>query len=162
MSIQYVEGDATQPRGEGSKIIVHVVNNLGVWGSGFVIGLSNRWPRTRGKYMDHAHRYGLTMGEVQFCVVESSPQGEGTMTVVASIVGQKGLISRKNPHPFCPTSFRAGLKEVARLASQQSASVHMPRIGTGRGGAKWEEVEPIIQEELVAKGVSVTVYDYLR
>jgi O-acetyl-ADP-ribose deacetylase (regulator of RNase III) len=40
-----------------------------------------------------------------------------------------------------------------------AASVHMPRIGCGLAGGKWEEVEPIIQRELVVRGVSVTIYD---
>jgi hypothetical protein len=35
----------------------------------------------------------------------------------------------------------------------------MPRIGTGRGGGKWEVIEPMIMEELVQRGVTVTVYD---
>lgn len=36
----------------------------------------------------------------------------------------------------------------------------MPRIGCGLAGGKWERIEPIILEELVAKGVEATVYDF--
>jgi hypothetical protein len=39
------------------------------------------------------------------------------------------------------------------------ASVHMPRIGCGLAGGKWEEIEPIIERTLVAKGMTVVVYD---
>jgi hypothetical protein len=35
----------------------------------------------------------------------------------------------------------------------------MPRIGCGLAGGKWEEIEPIIDEELISIGVVVTVYD---
>jgi hypothetical protein len=37
--------------------------------------------------------------------------------------------------------------------------VHMPRIGCGLAGGQWEEIEPIIETTLGAKGVAVTVYD---
>jgi hypothetical protein len=35
----------------------------------------------------------------------------------------------------------------------------MPRIGCGLAGGKWEEVGKIVEEELVNRGVTVTVYD---
>jgi hypothetical protein len=35
----------------------------------------------------------------------------------------------------------------------------MPRIGTGAAGGEWGVVEEIVDVELVAKGISVTVYD---
>ena len=30
--IKYVKGDATEPIGEGNKLIVHICNNVGKWG----------------------------------------------------------------------------------------------------------------------------------
>ena len=36
----------------------------------------------------------------------------------------------------------------------------MPRIGCGLAGGKWSVVEPLIEQQLVAAGVAVTVYDY--
>jgi len=38
--------------------------------------------------------------------------------------------------------------------------VHMPRIGCGLAGGKWEKIEPIILSELIDKGINVFVYDY--
>ena len=40
------------------------------------------------------------------------------------------------------------------------ASVHMPRIGCGLAGGKWEEIEPIITDELTSQGIEVSVYDF--
>ncbi|MFJ9320094.1 macro domain-containing protein [Streptomyces globisporus] len=37
-----VRGDATAPQGKGVKLILHVCNDLGGWGKGFVLG---RWSR---------------------------------------------------------------------------------------------------------------------
>jgi len=36
--ITYLVGDATQPQGEGVKVIAHICNDIGAWGAGFVIG----------------------------------------------------------------------------------------------------------------------------
>ena len=41
--IKYVIGDATRPIGEGTKLIIHISNDLGGWGRGFVLALSRRW-----------------------------------------------------------------------------------------------------------------------
>ena len=38
--------------------------------------------------------------------------------------------------------------------------VHLPRIGCGLAGGKWEQVEPLVQQFLSARGVAVTVYDF--
>jgi hypothetical protein len=35
----------------------------------------------------------------------------------------------------------------------------MLRIGSGLVGGWWEEIEPIILDELVSQGVEVTIYD---
>lgn len=44
--IQYIKGDATYPERitpESIKIIVHIVNDMGAWGAGFVLALNKRW-----------------------------------------------------------------------------------------------------------------------
>lgn len=47
-SIAYRVGDATQPVGDGPKILVHVCNDIGAWGRGFVVALSRRWANLNG------------------------------------------------------------------------------------------------------------------
>ncbi|MCK5806352.1 MAG: ribonuclease Z [Lentisphaeria bacterium] len=55
-----------------------------------------------------------------------------------------------------------GLAEVAAHAERVGASVHMPRIACGLAGGEWDRVEELIQGQLLARGVSVTVYDLAR
>ncbi len=43
MTIKYITGDATNPEADGLRIIVHVCNDIGGWGRGFVLALSNKW-----------------------------------------------------------------------------------------------------------------------
>lgn len=48
---------------------------------------------------------------------------------------------------------------LAVEALELEASVHMPRIGCGLAGGRWEKIEPIISDELTSHGIEVTVYD---
>lgn len=78
---------------------------------------------------------------------------------VANLIGQHGLRSDRNPVPIRYESVRAGLARVAAFAREHGASVHMPRIGAGLAGGRWDQIEAIIQEELADRGIGVTVYD---
>ena len=61
--------------------------------------------------------------------------------------------------PIRYEAVRQCLKKVALFAMEQKASIHMPRIGCGLAGGKWELIEQIIKEELIDKEIAVTVYD---
>ncbi|XVV02176.1 hypothetical protein ACQPW3_33090 [Actinosynnema sp. CA-248983] len=49
---------------------------------------------------------------------------------------------------------------MAGHAVRLGASVHVPRIGTGLAGGRWDRVEPLVVSELVDQGVAVYVHDY--
>src|SRR5579862_2016454 len=154
--ITYKIGDATSPQGAGAKIIVHVCNDIGGWGRGFVLALSRKWPQPEARYRAW-HRGEETdvpfeLGQVQFVQVEST-------IWVANLIGQRDIRSRGKVPPIRYEAVREGLKRVAPKAASLKASVHMPRIGCGLAGGKWEAMQPVIREELAEKGISVTVYD---
>lgn len=159
--INYVTGDATHPRGDGTKIIVHIVNDIGRWGAGFVLALSKRWPDADGPeacYLRWAKGELVSpfwgLGNVQFVGAESD-------IFVANLMGQRGT-SRNiaGTPPVRYSAIREGLSEVAVFAKLNNASVHMPRIGCGLAGGDWKRVEAIIEDTLVANGIAVTVYDF--
>jgi len=77
---------------------------------------------------------------------------------VASIVAQRGYAPTARPK-IRYNALRLGLQEVARLAKENGASVHMPRIGTGLAGGSWEIVEELVWDTLGKAGLHVTVYD---
>lgn len=155
MSIDYIVGDATNPAGEGPKIIVHVCNDIGGWGRGFVMAISKRWPEPERRYRAW-HRGDeetpFRLGEVQMVRV-----AEGLW--VANLIGQRDVRTIDGVPPVRYDAVRTGLQRVAGEARRLEASVHMPRIGCGLAGGKWEDVGKIVEEELCAKGVRVTVYD---
>ena len=57
-------------------------------------------------------------------------------------------------------ALEAGLGKVATEALRLGASAHMPRLGCGLAGGKWEVVGPLVETALCGAGVAVTVYDY--
>jgi O-acetyl-ADP-ribose deacetylase (regulator of RNase III) len=156
-AIRYVTGDATNPQGKGPKVIVHVCNDLGRWGKGFVLALSKRWPEPREQFLAwHAGRLKgaakFELGGVQFVPVEPD-------LWVANIIGQHGLKARQGIPPVRYDAIHAGLAEVAAFARKQNATVHMPRIGCGLSGGTWDRVEPLLKKTLAAAGVEAVVYD---
>lgn len=154
-TIQYVVGDATKPEGAGHKYILHVVNDKGAWGAGFVLALSRRWKQPEQDYREWAKgnaNVPFALGQVLF----SSPLSGVT---VVNMLAQKGLRSPDNPCPLSYPALRRCLEAAARDARTLGASVHMPRVGCGLAGGEWNRVAKIVQEELCDKGIPVTVYD---
>ncbi|MFE1345872.1 macro domain-containing protein [Streptomyces sp. NPDC058757] len=155
--IEYVRGDATAPHGKGVRIVAHVCNDLGGWGKGFVLAVSRRWPEPEAAFRRwHRERaandFGL--GAAQF--VQVSPQ-----LWVANLVGQRGIrTGRSTGVPVRYEAIDRALGLLAEKAVELDASVHMPRIGCGLAGGKWERVEPLVRERVAGRGIPVTVYDF--
>lgn len=150
MPIYYLKGDATEPEADGVKIIVHCCNDIGAWGSGFVLALSRKWVDPEVKYRHRAHAGRLSLGDVQFVHV-------GNKTIVANLVGQRGIRGPDNPVPIHYGAISIGMRRVAKKATYYEASIHMPRMGCGLAGGSWELIEAILKETV--GDLSVTVYD---
>lgn len=154
--IQYVVGDATQPPREGTAIIVHICNDVGGWGAGFVLALSKRWKAPerafRAWYRGNDGAEPFELGAVQLVQVEDGLH-------VANLIGQHRLKRTSEGPPVRYAAIRTGLAAVRQHAEALGATVHMPRIGCGLAGGDWEKVEKLIRAELTANGVDVTVYD---
>ncbi|PAM95990.1 Appr-1-p processing protein [Flavobacterium sp. IR1] len=153
--IQYIKGDATSPQGSDNKIIVHVCNDIGGWGKGFVMAISKRWKSPEVQYRNwFKSKNDFELGKVQFAQVEED-------LWVANLIGQHKI--NKDEFGEAPIRYNAieeGLKLVADFAKTNKASVHMPRIGCGLAGGKWEMIEPIILKTLSEKEIEVVVYDF--
>jgi O-acetyl-ADP-ribose deacetylase (regulator of RNase III) len=154
-NIKYIKGDATTPQADGNKIIVHVCNDIGGWGKGFVMAISAKWKEPEQQYRQwYQSQQEFTLGEVQFIQVEDD-------IWIANLIGQRKINKDENGNP--PIRYEAvaeGLEKIAVFAKENNASIHMPRIGCGLAGGKWEMIEPIILTTLSEKDISVTVYDF--
>lgn len=153
MSIRYLQGDATDPQGEGEKIIAHICNDAGAWGKGFVVAVSKRWREPEAFYRTWSKDPSFVLGKIQLV-------GVCPLLSVANMIAQKGLRSFANFRPIRYDALEKCLEALAKVAKSRSASIHMPRIGCGFAGGSWDKVEPLIQKTLITKDIPVTVYDY--
>lgn len=156
MPINYIRGDATRPLGTGNRLITHCCNDAGYWNAGFVQALTRRWPEPEHAYRRWAkgqETLPFALGQVQFVKVAPG-------LCVANIIGQSGIRNRTTyPPPIRYEAIRKGLERVRQLALTHQASVHMPRMGAGLAGGNWNLIAEIIDTQLCAHGIEVTVYD---
>ena len=152
-NIQYITGDATEPIGNGIKVIIHICNDVGAWGAGFVMALSKKWKEPEVHYRA-LKKY--TLGDVHFIPVEPD-------IIVVNMIAQHDIHPDSNNYPpIRYTALKKALEKVDEYCWMNSAetphSIHMPRIGCGLAGGRWELIEETIQ--MAGVECQVTVYDF--
>ena len=147
--INYCKGDATYPKAEDHKFIVHCCNDLGLWGSGFVIAVSKRWPQPEQEYKK-AIAQGASLGDIQIVKVEPDIS-------VVNIIGQHNVKRNGEKKPIRYEALRKGFKSLHKHICDVGGSIHMPdMIGCFRAGGDRTEIVKMINEEF--KGIGVYVY----
>ncbi|MDE3722073.1 Appr-1-p processing protein [Nocardiopsis sp. N85] len=127
----------------------------GGWGKGFVLALSRRWPEPERDYRvwhRERARNDFALGAVRLARVRPD-------TWVANMIGQHGTKRGSGGPPVRYEAIAACLRTLADHALDLGATVHMPRIGCGLAGGRWERIEPLVRDGLLSRGVAVTVYD---
>lgn len=153
-SINYIKGDATSPQGHGNKLIVHICNDIGAWGKGFVLAISKKWIEPECQYREwFKSQKDFGLGKVQFVQVESN-------VFIANMIGQNKIKRANRQAPIRHEAVEQCLMKVADFAINNQTSIHMPRIGCGLAGGNWNEIELIINRILIDKNIKVTVYDF--
>ncbi|WP_426274952.1 macro domain-containing protein [Chryseobacterium sp. S-02] len=153
--ITYLKGDATNPQSKGNKVITHICNDIGGWGKGFVLAISNRWKMPENEYRKWFKSGGnFKLGEIQMVKVEKN-------LWICNMIGQhKTITNLIGIPPICYEAVEQCLEKLSVEAIKLNASIHMPRIGCGLAGGKWEEIEPIIERTLLQNNIDVYVYDF--
>ena len=148
-------GDATTPIGDGIKLIVHVCNDIGAWGAGFVMALSAKWASPEDEFRRIPAKK-RKLGYVQYI-----PVGEDKFVV--NMIAQHNI--RPNEFGVPPVRYEAVgtcLKKAADFAKSlddgnRKVSIHMPRIGCGLAGGEWSIMEKVIEDAV--GDTEVVVYD---
>lgn len=115
-----------------------------------------RWPEPEASYREwfkKRNENDFELGAVQFVQVRSD-------IWIANMVGQHGMRASGSKPPIRYEAVEQCLEAVANKAAELKASVHMPRIGCGLAGGKWERIEPLIVKALCERDIAVVVYDY--
>jgi len=129
-------------------VIPHICNNIGAWGSGFVVPLGEHFPIAKKVYLaKHNGIIGLRLGEVQFPLVDEN-------IYVANMIAQDGISSRStgdrsrvNAKPIRYAALCDCLEQINKQF--KGADIHAPKFGSGLAGGNWEFIEELIDEILV-------------
>ena len=154
--ITYVKGDATRPVGNGNKIIIHCVNNVKKWGSGFVLALSKRWAQPEERYRAWGNGLSPVDGEFALGNVQFVKVSDGI--TVANIIGQHDIRWVAGVPPIRYEAIDEGLKKVAEFAIANNATVHGPRLGSDRAGGEWKKIAQLLTDRLCSLDIEVTIY----
>ena len=147
--INYLIGDATQPKIAENKIIVHICNDIGAWGKGFVMAISKRWKEPEKEYRNwFKNQDNFSLGQIQFIKVEND-------IWIANLIGQHKINKDENGNaPIRYDAIKNGLNKVVEFAKENNSSVHLPRIGCGLAGGTWDKIEPILIESLIKNEIA--------
>lgn len=150
MTITYLTGDATQPV-KKPALIMHVCNDIGGWGRGFVLALSKRWPEPEAAYRSLVL---WKKGTVEFIEAEKG-------IYVANMIAQRGIAADHGVSPIRYDALAGCLDEVAAwsgpIGGFPQFTIHAPRIGCGLAGGSWSVVEPLI--DFYLRDREVYIYD---
>ena len=111
------------------------------------MALSKKWKEPEEAYRELETR---NLGDVELIPVEDD-------ITVANMIAQRGI--RPDANGLAPIRYgavRIALAAVNDIAYRTHATIHMPRIGCGLAGGRWEDIEKIIQD---VASVDVYVYD---
>ena len=153
--ILYVKGDVRSPLGNGRRLIIHCCNDIGKMGAGVALAIMKKWPVVKESYSRWYEKdiKSFKLGNIQAVRVEEN-------IAVVNMIGQHGIYTKGNAPPIRYKAIEQCLMKVADLAEKYGASVHCPKFGAGLARGKWEIIEGLLQEQLCARGISVTVYEW--
>jgi hypothetical protein len=153
--IYKLKGDCTNPiMEEGfNNIIIHIVNDEKLWGSGFVMAISTKWKGPENKYRNWND--GFKQGACQLVPVDKD-------LYVANLVAQSGVGSFFG---LAPVRYGALEESLLRLKHMyipklihKKTVLHMPELGCGRGGGSLDVVESILNK--VFPDTKMYMYSY--
>ncbi len=147
--IREVSGDILLTK---TAAIAHGVAPNDAFATGLAHSLREQWP---AMYKDYRH----------FCQTQH-PKSGGTW--IWSGPGKRiiNLMTQEAAYDHGAKAGRATtehvnhtLRELKKLIDEEKlTSVALPRLATGAGGLKWEDVKPLIQKHLGDAGIPIIVY----
>ena len=151
--MEIIKGSALEPKTEGPKIIMHIVNDVGAWGKGFVVALSEKWPETEFAYKEWFKTTDFGLGKVM-----SVPVGDDIW--VCHMVAQLGshkIVDEPGRNRVYYKYLVDCLLEVFNFAQHIGATVHAPQFGSNLDVREWAVIGPMV--ETYSGEIPVTIYE---
>ncbi|PSS24120.1 Helicase [Actinidia chinensis var. chinensis] len=172
-SVQFVYGDCTHPSKicpADPAIIFSCVDDSGYWGHGGMFdALARLSESVPSAYHLASELKDLHLGDLHLIEIkedrdEQTKSGDPPQWVALSIV-QSYNPKRKIPRSSISIPhLERCLSKAAFSAVQNSASIHMPRIGyqDGSDRSEWYAVERLLRKYAVLYGIKIFVYYFRR
>ena len=149
-------GDACNCEAGVPTLLAHVVNNRGLWGAGFVLAISRRWPEIK-RYYDKRCKYYEERPEELLGSIQCVDAAQD-ITVVNMFAMAGVYHSRYNPTPLQTDSLFRCLKALRRKAETDGYRViQMPKIGAGLARGDWSTILKIIKTIFAGSAVIVKI-----
>lgn len=148
--IREVSGDILLTKAE---TIAHGVAPNDSFATGLAHSLREQWP---GMYKDFRH----------FCQTQHPKSGEawiwsgpGGKRIVNLMTQEAAYGHGEKPGRATLENVNHTLRELKKLVEHEKlTSVALPRLATGVGGLKWDDVKPLIQKHLGDVNIPILVY----
>ncbi|XP_027334923.1 probable helicase CHR10 isoform X2 [Abrus precatorius] len=174
-SVHFVYGDCTAPSNVCSSepaIIFSCLDTSGHWGHGGMFDALAKLSSTIGDAYERASEHGdLHLGDLHLIKLdvvdgcdEQNMEGNAPKMVALAVV------QSYNPRRKVPRSeislphLESCLSKAAFSAAQNSASIHMPRIGYQEGSdrSEWYTIERLLRKYASIYNINIYVYYYRR
>ena len=152
--INYLRGDAMQPRGDAPKIVAYIVNDKTPnWGGGFALAIRKQWPRVQTEFQRWVSNNdnALKLGNTHHVAIDDD-------TIAFPMICQHGYGPAPTPR-LRYAALQECLDQLAQFTVSLNGTIHMPRIGSGFAGGSWGLIEELIDQTLCSRSLAVTVYD---
>ncbi len=152
--VNFVHGDVLKAQGSETRVICQLVNDQARhWGGGVARSAAKAFPEAQREFSNWISSVpkNKRLGDVHFAQTNEK-------LFIASLVSQEGFGPSPTPR-IRYAALEKCLAKISSFASSKSASVHMPRLGSGESGGSWDTVQEMVQDTLIADGIPVTVYD---
>lgn len=161
--VHFVIGDCTQPvttTPDEPCIILSFVDNSGTWGRGGMFDAVARLSSKVPEAYEAAHEgEDLHLGDLHLIPVSGATRFVGV--AVIQTYSRRRKIPRSD---ISMSAFETCLRKVVTAAKANSASVHVPRIGSrgAQGKNEWYSVERLLRKYATSYDVPFYVYYYRR
>ena len=119
-----------------SGVIAHGANSHGVMGSGFALGIKNKYPECFKKYVLDIGKYGMTTGD-------NSIYTHSESLVIYNCITQENY-GRDGVRYVSYDAIDSCFSAMFQTINGSNCNLNIPLIGAGLGGGLWPIIESII------------------
>lgn len=165
-NLKYIKGDCLADsviyRKDICVVVPHVCNDVGGWGSGFVLAINKVSQKPKEEYKKFSKQNDFKLGQIQTIWIKDN-------FWVCNMIAQRDYgakLSHKGTYLNIPNIRYDSLREcLLRLKVEISRAtmkvvVVSPKFGSGLAGGDWNKIEALILEVFSDMDLDWEVYEY--